>query len=137
MLLTTTAPGQLPGQTIKPKMKTTVIYHSADYDGIFCREIARKFLGEKDVEFIGWNYGDELIRYPDDGAVLVMDLSPECFKGLPHRAVETLTWIDHHKTAIEKFSKDIQGYRIDGVAACRLAWQWFSNPASPFNAKTP
>lgn len=25
-------------------MKTTVIYHSADFDGLFCREIARKFL---------------------------------------------------------------------------------------------
>ena len=28
-----------------------------------------------------------------------------------------------------------KGYRIDGVAACRLAWQWFTHPASPFNTK--
>jgi len=25
-------------------MKNTVIYHSADFDGLFCREVARKFL---------------------------------------------------------------------------------------------
>ena len=37
-------------------MKTTVIHHSADFDGIFCREIARKFL--PDAELIGWDFGD-------------------------------------------------------------------------------
>lgn len=31
-------------------MKIVVIYHNADFDGIFCREIAKKALGEKDVE---------------------------------------------------------------------------------------
>ena len=34
-------------------MKTTVIHHSADFDGLFCREIARKFL--PGAELIGWN----------------------------------------------------------------------------------
>jgi len=55
---------------------------------------------------------------------------------------DRLIWIDHHKSAIEKFdskkgwepadketaprpSSSISGYRIDGVAACRLAWHWF------------
>lgn len=38
-----------------------------------------------------------------------------------------LVWIDHHKSAIESHPKDIPGYRIDGVAACRLAWQWFTS----------
>lgn len=38
-------------------MKTTVIYHSADYDGIFCREIARRFL--PDAELIGWDFADK------------------------------------------------------------------------------
>jgi hypothetical protein len=36
-----------------------------------------------------------------------------------------LIWIDHHKSAIEQFPKHIPGWRVDGVAACRLAWQWF------------
>lgn len=106
-------------------MKTTVIYHSADFDGIFCREIARKFL--PDAELIGWNFGDPLIPFPEDGDVYILDLSPDCFDR-EARCWDTrrLIWIDHHKTSIEKFSAQIKGYRIDGVAACRLAWQWFT-----------
>jgi oligoribonuclease NrnB/cAMP/cGMP phosphodiesterase (DHH superfamily) len=107
--------------------KTTVIFHSADFDGIFCREIAKKFL--PDAEFIGWNYGDPLVHFPNEGIVYLMDLSPDCFESLPTDSYELenrFIWIDHHKSAIEKFSKNLSGYRIDGVAACRLAWQWFS-----------
>ena len=55
-------------------MKTTVVYHSADYDGIFCREIARKFL--PDAELIGWNFGDAHLPQPTSGSghYVVMDL---------------------------------------------------------------
>lgn len=44
-------------------MKTVVIYHRADFDGLFCREIARKFLGDQ-AEYIGWDYGDAKIPWP-------------------------------------------------------------------------
>ncbi len=104
--------------------KTTVIYHSADFDGIFCREIARKFL-PADTEFIGWDYKDAKIPFPSEGTVYVLDLSPECLEAGPD--VGRLIWIDHHKSAIEKFANiEIAGYRIDGVSACRLVWQWFA-----------
>ncbi len=117
-------------------MKITVIYHRADFDGIFCREIAKKFLPE--AELIGWHYGDKKIPFPDEGEVYVLDLSPECFTltidGLPMMdnakgfagTFNRLIWIDHHKSAIETFPAFIPGYRIDGVSACRLAWQWFT-----------
>lgn len=108
-------------------MKTTVIFHSADMDGIFCREIAKKFL--PDAEFIGWNFGEPLIHIPE-GVVYILDLSPDCLYIPPlvqvKDAIKNVIWIDHHKTSIEKWPQDIPGYRIDGVAACRLAWQWFS-----------
>lgn len=139
--------------------KTTVVYHSADFDGLFCREIARKFL--PDAELIGWDYGDPALEFPKEGTVYVLDLSPDCFWESPLRAdfIGRLVWIDHHKSAIEKYdgegwvhepagkdsfgvaykefwrkghetrttapSPAIAGYRIDGVSACRLAWQWF------------
>lgn len=105
--------------------KNTVIYHSADYDGLFCREIARKFL-PADTQFHGWDFGDPLIcldRF--EGNCYVIDLSPDCLKS-PYWEGKNIIWIDHHKSSIEKWPKDIPGYRIDGVAACRLAWQWFS-----------
>ena len=43
-------------------IKTTVIYHSADFDGLFCREIAKKFL--PDAELIGWDWADAKIPFP-------------------------------------------------------------------------
>jgi hypothetical protein len=99
-----------------------VIYHSADFDGKFCEQIARLALGELDVKYIGWNYGD-----PEPGKeitpqdeVYILDLNIPSLMDHPK-----LVWIDHHKTAIEKYPSTIKGYRIDGVAACRLAWQWF------------
>lgn len=108
---------------------TTVIYHSADYDGIFCREIARKFLGNQDVQYIGWNFGDPPLSMPD-GEIFVMDLPLDKPFGFfnaedsPH--FKGLIWIDHHKSSIETTPKEVPGYRIDGVAACRLAWQYFA-----------
>jgi oligoribonuclease NrnB/cAMP/cGMP phosphodiesterase (DHH superfamily) len=111
-------------------MKTTVIYHSADYDGIFCREIAKHFLGDKDVEYIGWNFGDAPVTFPSEGRVYVMDLPLDKPFGCPRPPSEMASrviWIDHHKSAIDSHPAAIAGYRIDGVAACRLAWQWFAS----------
>lgn len=121
-------------------MKTTVIYHSADFDGIFCREIARKFLPE--AELIGWDYGNPKVPMPTAGPIYILDLSPECVEGLV--ACDALVfpealrvvWIDHHASAIKRYRFDIPGYRIDGVAACRLAWQWFVYEACAYDPHT-
>lgn len=109
--------------------KTIVIHHSADYDGLFCREVAKKFL-PTDTEFIGWDYGNPKICLDGvEGTVYILDLSPECLHFHPNDKLRSVPsnviWIDHHKSAIEQWDKGIAGYRIDGVAACRLAYQWF------------
>lgn len=120
-------------------MKTTVIHHSADFDGLFCREIARKFL--PNAELIGWDFKDEPLAIPD-GQIYIMDLPVDRVFGwkftgqssssllttglqVPMGFFSRTIWIDHHKSAIETHPTNIPGYRIDGVAACRLAWQWF------------
>lgn len=102
---------------------TTVVFHNADYDGIFCREIARKFL--PDSELIGWNFGDKRIPIPTEGTVYILDLPPDCLED-GELGNGRVIWIDHHKTSIEKWGNSLPGYRIDGVAACRLTWQWFN-----------
>lgn len=109
--------------------QTTVIFHSGDYDGEFCREIARHFLKSDILTFIGWDYGDPKLIFPETGQVYVLDLNPECFKEFPgiDVAQKRVVWIDHHKTAIDQWGTYLPGYRIEGVAACRLAWQWFSD----------
>jgi len=104
--------------------KQVVIYHKADFDGIFCREIAKKFLPQ--AVLIGWDYGDPVPIdgvMPDDVDLYMLDISVEGLMGHPR-----LVWIDHHKSAMEKYLISIPGYRIDGVAACRLAWQYFTLP---------
>lgn len=106
-----------------------VIYHRADFDGIFSREIAKKFI-TCDAEFIGWDYGDPLPNVPRDAELIMIDISVEGLMDHPK-----LTWIDHHKSAIEKYPSTIGGYRIDGVAACRLAWQWFTEEYASLPAK--
>jgi hypothetical protein len=99
--------------------KTTAIYHKSDFDGIFCREIARKFI--PDATLIGWEYGEPTPDVSDCGQLYILDLSVPDLMGDPR-----LIWIDHHKSAIETHRPTIPGYRIDGVAACRLAYQWFA-----------
>lgn len=107
------------------------MYHKADFDGIFCREIAKHFI--PDAVLIGWDYGDpvptpDVVSASDD--LYMLDISVEGLMGHPR-----LVWIDHHKSAMDKFPPQIKGYRIDGVAACRLAWQWFSTEKyGSFNA---
>ena len=108
--------------------KILVIYHRADFDGLFCREIARKFLGDM-AEYVGWNHGDAKVAFPTKGTVYILDLSPECLGGDTYDS-SRIIWIDHHKSSIEKWPATIPGLRIDGVAACRLAWQWFTLPVS-------
>lgn len=113
-------------------MKTTVIHHSADYDGIFCREIARKFL--PDAELIGWDFADKPLDWPDADKIYIMDLPVDRpFDVSWDRDIHDVrfmkgevVWIDHHASSIASHPTSIPGYRIDGVAACRLAWQYFT-----------
>jgi hypothetical protein len=101
------------------KKDTIVIYHSADFDGIFSREIARRHFGES-AEYIGWDHGDPVPAVSDDVDLYMIDISIRELMEHPR-----LVWIDHHKSEIDAFPETIRGYRIEGVAACRLAWQWF------------
>lgn len=131
-------------------MKTTVVFHRADYDGLFCREIARKFL--PDAELIGWDFGDTPLAIPPDGPIYILDLPVDRVfervfnnmaannKVIPQFSrdeIKRVIWIDHHKSSIETHPIDIPGYRIDGVAACRLAWQWFKIGSGPDTTNLP
>lgn len=113
------------------KNHIVVLYHSADFDGLFCREIARKHFGDF-AEYIGWDYGQPVPKIDPNGEaetdIYMLDISIDELMDHP-----CLVWIDHHKSAIDKYKPTIKGYRMDGVAACRLAWQWFNMPMGPMN----
>ena len=109
--------------------RIVVIHHDQDFDGLFCREIARQEFGGE-ADYIGWDYGDAVPKVPDDTDLYLLDISIDALMSHPR-----LTWIDHHKSAIEKYG-DRPGLQVDGVAACRLAWQfWFSGKIAPNELK--
>ena len=100
----------------------TVIHHSADFDGLFCREIARRFFESEfpgQTEYIGWDYGNPEPVVHAGNQLFLLDISVPGLMDHPR-----LNWVDHHKSAMEKYGRK-PGYQIDGVAACRLAWQYF------------
>lgn len=102
-----------------------VIYHRADFDGIFSGAICKKFLPEAIMH--GWDFGDFGNVIPAGDTVYIVDLPPSALLGYEDQA-HNVIWIDHHKSSIEMFGSGWDGYRIDGVAACRLCWHWFTNP---------
>jgi oligoribonuclease NrnB/cAMP/cGMP phosphodiesterase (DHH superfamily) len=76
------------------------------------------------------NYGTEFpfdIILPDEQVWIVdFSIDPEDMLKLLS-ITENVTWIDHHKTAIEKykdFGKDIRGVRKSGEAGCVLTWKY-------------
>lgn len=104
-------------------MKTTlVVTHSADLDGLCSQAVAKKALGDT-ADYLGWDYSDDIPDTSKYLRVYLIDISfpPEEMKKLMSR----LVWIDHHFSAIKDNPTYYGGLRIDGVAACRLAWQWF------------
>lgn len=138
-----------------------IIYHDADFDGKLSNEVCRFHLARlfpnAAIHSYGWDYGrpvplpivsqqpadvgcptaqgDGLLEWRFWDAIYIVDLSVD--ELMARRELrDKIVWIDHHKSAIEKwdhiggFTKMV-GYRIDGVAACRLCWQWFSSDHGP------
>lgn len=105
---------------------TLVVTHSADLDGLASQAIARRALGDN-ADYLGWDYGDDIPDTSKYSRVYLIDISfpPPVMADL----MSKLVWIDHHASAIKENPAYYGGLRIDGVAACRLAWQWFfGNP---------
>jgi len=107
-----------------------------DMDGKCAAAIVRmahKAGGSDEVlELIGINYN---IDFPFDTIkknehVIIVDFSLQRegdFEKLMDLTDE-ITWIDHHKTAIEKHKHidlELDGIREDGKAGCELTWKYF------------
>lgn len=131
-------------------MNIAIIYHDADFDGKLSNEVCRYHLTglhpDANVHSYGWDYGRTLplliplaevlpnktaVDWEDYDEIYIVDLSVDALMERPELR-DKIIWIDHHKSAIERWSaRGLKGYRIDGVAACRLCWQWFT--ARPLN----
>lgn len=106
-------------------MKIRCIHHD-DLDGRCSAAIVGKF-EEGKVEFIPFNYGDELPFF-DDGFNYYVDIAfhKKDVEEASKRK-ESLVWIDHHKTSIENDDKSIPGLRQSIAAGCLLVWIFLVN----------
>lgn len=118
-------------------MKHLIIHHDADYDGLLSNEVCRFAIQKCGSlpESIGWDYGKPIPNrdWSLYERVYMVDISIDPLMD----KIPNLIWIDHHKTAIDKFNPKLPGYRIDGVAACRLCWQWFSHDVAVHTMSDP
>ncbi len=137
-------------------MKTLCIYHSADLDGWMSAAIVKKWFLEKvilvqaaeqgkdyirnanhSIDFLGWNYGDEIPDLLEYNKVIMCDISfsKEIMTNLFNRLDTKLIWIDHHESAIldilggltdgKDTSSLFKGLRDTNFAACELTWKYF------------
>ncbi len=82
----------------------------------------------KDHSFIEMTYAKpfpiESIRKDEQIYIVDYSISPNEMRQLLE-ITKNVTWIDHHKTAIEKyqdFEHEIRGIRYDGIAGCMLTY---------------
>ena len=115
-------------------------YHSADLDGKCSAAIVKKKYPDVDLRPI--NYGDPFpwkdVKNQD---VIMVDFSLQPFQDMLmlFGAAKSITWIDHHKSAIEDYinwrkSLEDEGKKSPtdhythcqvGTAACVLTWDYF------------
>lgn len=118
-------------------MKDLIIYHRVDFDGIFSAIIAKRALGEDNVDLYGMNYNDKVpdlckfVKKYDKIYVLDFSFNYPDMKYL--RNSGKLHWIDHHVTAIQDSLdhdySDAPGIRDTTRAATELTWKFF-NPTT-------
>lgn len=87
-----------------------------------------KYNSVDNISFIEINYNKkfpmETIRPNEQIYIVDYSIQPDEMRQLLS-ITQNVTWIDHHKTAIEKyadFEYDIKGVRYDGVAGCMLVY---------------
>lgn len=107
-----------------------ICFYHADNDGK-CAGFWVNKLGQRDkyeTYFYKIDYGIDfpIDRINDNEIVYIVDYSipPEMMDRLLE-ITSNVIWIDHHKSAIEKYAdydKEIAGLRYDGIAGCMLTY---------------
>lgn len=117
--------------------KQICVYHSADLDGWVSAAIVKTV--HKDVELIGYNYGDPVPYIQPNNHVIICDCT---FDMVVMDEIATnsasFTWIDHHASSIKKFreywrerpeEKMYWNIELSGdgelISACELAWRYY------------
>jgi oligoribonuclease NrnB/cAMP/cGMP phosphodiesterase (DHH superfamily) len=114
-------------------------FHSADLDGHCGGAIVKHKYPNSDL--VGINYGHSI---PWDSInnrdIIITDYSFSMHNMEKiNNIANSLTWIDHHKTAIEDYNNsnlDLPGLRRIGIGACQLTWEYlFPEEEMPYFVK--
>lgn len=111
-----------------------LIYYHDDNDGCCAAAVAGNCYDRNEfaIKFVDINYGKEQWNEEEIGAaekVWLLDFTSDKMDDFVKVCGSKLTWIDHHKTAMEKFpdlwsSSNIPGIRSIEKAACVLTWEY-------------
>lgn len=116
------------------------VYHHNDPDGRCAAAIVYRYAAlsdDEEIDFIECNYNDEIDvdAIEKDEKVVIVDFSFEVdVMKKVLKKTDNVVWIDHHKTAIDKYDdSDIDVDTIDGLrdreepgkSGCELAWEFF------------
>jgi oligoribonuclease NrnB/cAMP/cGMP phosphodiesterase (DHH superfamily) len=109
-----------------------ICVHHTDLDGMSSAAIVRRAV--HGVELRAMNYGD-LIPDLSGRHVIMVDFSFQPFDAMVKlgQQAASLTWIDHHRSAIEaaKAAKFPAANCREGVGACYLTWNHFQGGRPP------
>lgn len=115
-----------------------LVYHHDDADGKLSAKIVQYFYPRSEVIFREVNYNEENINYEEvenADVVYMVDFTSDNMIEFAKKTGTKLVWIDHHKTAKERFAdlwnSPIKGLRSLDKAGCALTWECFSDRQAP------
>ena len=114
--------------------RTILIYYHDDNDGSCAAAVAANYYDKNEfsIKFVAINYGKESWTEEEINEaekVWLVDFSRDRMEDFVKTCGSKLIWIDHHRTAMEKFpelwgSSNIPGIRSLEKAACVLTWEY-------------
>jgi oligoribonuclease NrnB/cAMP/cGMP phosphodiesterase (DHH superfamily) len=121
-----------------------IAHHSGDLDGFCSGAITRHALRisgvpTSEIRMVGVEYGQDFSWVKNLGPEDDLYVTDFCFEPFPimldaKARCRTMTWIDHHRSAIREAAKHefgTMGLCREGFSACELAWEFFFGTESP------
>ena len=110
--------------------KVAVFYHKADNDGMMSGVIAENYLipRSESVDLIPIDYGEDFeaaMPHPPSDYEFIYLIDVSDMKFMTNHGSKII-YIDHHKNAMDSMPKVFDRHCIDGVAACRLAFDYLT-----------
>ena len=121
-------------------MKTAIIYHKIDFDGICSYTVIRQYAEMNGDEVTAFPYNNnEPFAHDLSGfdRIVVADicLPPLMMKRLAAESPCRLIWIDHHRSSIAESAEygfnEVPGFREIGKGACEICYEYFFKRSAP------